>query len=472
MTSRVSRPGPASAALAMLFAALAVYGCWSFPGLVARWGVSWPGVALLLGWSGVAAWALSLVAHRPGRAEWAGLAVVALLLRMAALLTIAGRVSPSDPHWYLVLARHVLDGRGLGLFDPSMRHWAWAEFPPAYPLLLAAWGAVAGLSAPSVLALSTLLDLGAAVLLARLGRRLGEPGAGRAAAALYLVWPSTLLSAPLAQKESLVVVLVLCLAHGWLSADKPGPRAALAIGVPAALLALCQPGMAALAALFGVAQLPRLRWRRLVGIGAGGAAVAVAVMLPWWWRNWTLFHAFVPLTSIGGLSLWIGENPHATGNWMPYPAALVGLGELDISHAAGRLATGWMAQHPIEVVRLYIAKFLRALGVAQFALVRLAAMRPAPAAGVTAALLPVSYLAHLVLLGGGAASLLLRRDPRLAALLLAVVAQLLLFGVWFEFSERHRELLTPFLLLGIAAAVARLRRRTAPAARVWARPAA
>lgn len=472
MTGRAFRSDPAAAALAMLFAALALYGCWSFPGLVARWGVSPLGIALLLGWSVVAGWAVSLVSRTPGRGEWAGFALVALLLRLAALAITAGRESPSDPHWYLVLARHVLDGQGLTLFDPSMQHQVWAEFPPAYPLLLAVWGTVAGLSSWSVLALSTLLDLGAAVLIARLGRRLGDAGPGRGAAALYLVWPSTLLSAPLAQKESLVVLLVLLLVHGWMAAERARWRTALAIGVPAALLALTQPGMAAFAGLFGLAQLPRLGWRRLSGIAASGALVAVAAMLPWWWRNWMLFHAFVPLTSIGGLSLWIGENPQATGNWMPYPRALLGLGELDCARAAGHLATAWMAQHPLGVLRLNAAKLVRAGGVAQFALVRLAAMRPAPAQAITAALLPVSQLAHLLLLGGGAAALAFRRDPRFTALLLAIIAQLLLFGVWFEFSERHRELLTPFLLLGTAMAAAAFRRRTAPIAPFSVQPAA
>jgi hypothetical protein len=32
-------------------------------------------------------------------------------------------------------------------------------------------------------------------------------------------------------------------------------------------------------------------------------------------------------------------------------------------------------------------------------------------------------------------------------LIAACLIQLMFFGVWFEFSERHREFLTPFLLL-------------------------
>ena len=110
---------------------------------------------------------------------------------------------------------------------------AYAEFPPAYPLLLAGWGAVAGLSPFAVLTLSTLLDALAAALIAGLGRRMGAGRAGRAAAALYLIWPSVVFDAPLAQKESLEIVLVLALAHGWLGARRVDWRAALRIGLPA-----------------------------------------------------------------------------------------------------------------------------------------------------------------------------------------------------------------------------------------------
>lgn len=43
-----------------------------------------------------------------------------------------------------------------------------------------------------------------------------------------------------------------------------------------------------------------------------------------------------------------------------------------------------------------------------------------------------------------------RRNP-LPAILIAGIAQILLFGIWFEFDERHRYFLTPILLLCAAA---------------------
>ena len=444
----------AGALLAVPLAALALYGCWSIPGLVARWGGSPAGGVLFGGWLLTAAWCLAGTVRVRSPREWAAFATIALAMRLASLALVAGRVSPGDPHSYGELARHLLAGEGIYLDDPAMDARVWAEFPPVYPLLLAAWGAVAGLSGLSVLTLSTLLDGGAAWLIARLGRRLGEARAGAAAAALYLIWPSVVLNAPLAQKESLELLIVLALVHGWLGAsERAAWRSVVAIGVPAGLLALTQPGMAALAALFGLAQTGRIGWRGVIVTGASAAAVAALVMLPWWIRNWQVFHAFVPLTSVGGLSLWVGENAEATGNWMPYPESVRHLPELENARRAGALAVEWMRAHPGEVVRLNAAKFVRAVGVGQFPLVRLSAMRPGVVPAVLAALLPLTHGSQVAMLATGAASLWRRRMPVLVWLLLAVVAQLVLFGVWFEFGERHRELLTPFLLLAVAVSV-------------------
>ena len=446
--------------LATLFGALAVYGCWSTPGLVARWGMSSASVALLCAWAMAAAFALSTAVRMPKRGELLGFAAVTLALRIGSMLIAGGRVSPGDSQQYLALAHNLLAGRGLVVADPYMRLDVRALYPPLYPLLLAAWGAVAGLSAPSLLMLSTVIDLLAAWVIARVGARCGSARAGIAAAALYLIWPSTLFDAPLAQKESLEVLLIATLALGWVDAARVDWRTAARIGVPAGLLALCQPGQAALAALFSLAAAHRLGWARVVTLGARASGVAMLVLLPWWLRNARTFGEFVPLTSAGGLSLWVGENPRATGNWMPYPPTLAGLPELAYGRAAAGLAMDWMVHHPLDVARLNATKFVRAMGVAQSGLVRLAAMRPALRESTSAALLPVSQASHLLLLVAASAALALRRIPRLAIVLLAAcMAQLLIFGLWFEFGERHRDFVTPFLLLAVAASV---RPRTAP----------
>jgi hypothetical protein len=173
------------------------------------------------------------------------------------------------------------------------------------------------------------------------------------------------------------------------------------------------------------------------------------VLVPWWVRNWTVFHAFVPLTTASGASLWIGNNPDATGNWQPPPPALKGIPELAYGKRIGAIAVEWIRTHPVGFVRLTLTKFVRASGIAQFGVTRLVAMGPPVPRVLAAALWPLSMLAHLALLGGAAFKLGPRLPFTLVLLIAACGLQLMLFGMWFEFGERHREFVTPFLLLAL-----------------------
>jgi hypothetical protein len=431
------------AALAVLF----LYALVSLPGFAARWGWSAGGFALLIGWAGAAAAGVWAFARRPGWPSFVGMALVIAVLRGGSAAVAAGRISPGDPHAYVELARNLLLHGDFGIYDAGFGVYFHAFYPPLYPLLLAGWGAVLGFSTVSILMLGTLIDGAAAVLIALLGRRLGDGAAGARAAWLYLVWPSVVFSAPLAQKEGFCALLVLALALAWLRSAGSW-RTAAAIGVPAGLLALTQPGQAPLAALLGL-----VLWRR-IGFGAvmrrGLAAVpfAVLVMLPWWLRNAAVFGGFVPLTSAGGVSLWVGNNPQATGNWMPSPPELHGLGERETGTRASGLALAWIRSDPLGFVRLTLTKVVRACGVGIFGVVRLEAMSPTIARPLAALLWPVSHLGHAALLALAAWRAGSRAVP--SALVLLVVAsglQVALFGVWFEFGERHREFVTPFLLL-------------------------
>jgi hypothetical protein len=430
-------------ALVLLF----LYALVSLPGFAARWGWSAGGFALLIGWAGAAAAGVRAFARRPDWPSLVGMALVIAVLRGGSAAIAAGRVSPGDPHAYVELARNLLLQGDFGIYDPGFGVYFHAFYPPLYPLLLAGWGAILGFSTGSILVLGTLIDGAAAMLIALLGRRLGDGVAGARAAWLYLVWPSVVFSAPLAQKEGFCAVLVLALALAWLRPGN-GWRTAAAIGVPAGLLALTQPGQAPLAALLGL-----MLWRR---IGAAGAArrglaalpFAVLVMLPWWLRNAVVFGSFVPLTSAGGVSLWVGNNPQATGNWMPSPPALHGLGERETGTRASTMALAWIRSDPLGFARLTATKFVRACGVGIFGVVRLEAMMPALPRPLAALLWPVSQLGHAALLALAAWRSGSRAVPPALVLLVAACGlHLAVFGVWFEFGERHREFVTPFLLL-------------------------
>ena len=426
---------------------LLLYGLAALPDLHARWGVSIGSIAAILGWIALAAFGFALLRDMPRRRSFALLALALMAVRVVFALLAVGRTSTGDPNAYLNLAKGLLAGHGLVIYEPFFGS-AWrALFPPLYPLLLAGWGALFGFSTPSVLALGTLTDAATAWLIVRLGTRLGSAVAGRRAAWLYLLWPSVLFSAPLAQKESLCALLILALALTWVQ-PRAGWRGAVALGVPAGLLALTQPGEAPLAALFGLVLVGRIGLWRVLATGLRGAVIAGIVLLPWWIRNAMLFHAFVPLTTASGASLWIGNNPDATGNWEPPPIALKGIPEMAYGPRIQALAVEWIRTHPTGFVRLTATKFVRACGVAEFGVTRLVAMGPPFPRLLAAALWPIAQLSHLALLGGAAARL--GRVPVTLMLLIAACGlQLLLFGVWFEFGERHREFVTAFLLLAL-----------------------
>jgi len=431
------------AALAVLF----LYALVSLPGFATRWGWSIGGFALLIGWAGAAAAGVWAFARHPRWPSLVGMALVLAALRCGSAIIADGHVSPGDPHAYVELARNLLLHGDFGIYEPYLGIYFHAFYPPLYPLLLAGWGAVLGFSTGSILAFGTLIDGTAAVLIALLGRRLGDAAAGCRAAWLYLVWPSIIFSAPLAQKEGLCAVLVLVLALGWLRAGTDW-RGAARIGIPAGLLALTQPGQAPLAALLGLVLWRQIGLARVVRRGLAAVPFAILVMLPWWLRNALVFGGFVPLTSAGGVSLWVGNNPQATGNWMPSPPELHGLGERDVGARSSALAIAWIKSDPLAFIRLTATKFVRACGVGIFGVVRLEAMTPTIGKALAAMLWPVSHLGHAALLALAAWRAGSRAVPPALVLLVAACGlQLALFGVWFEFGERHREFVTPFLLL-------------------------
>lgn len=432
-----------SAALAVLF----LYALVSLPGFGARWGWSASGLLLFAGWAGAAAAGVRAFTRRPGPASLLGMALVIGALRFGAAVLSDGRISPGDPHAYVELARNLVLHGDFGVYERFLRVYCRGFYPPLYPLLLAGWGGVLGFSTGSLLVFGTLIDGAAAMLIALLGARLGSGAAGCRAAWLYLVWPSVVFSAPLAAKEGFCAVLVLALALAWLS-ERGGWRAAVLLGLIAGMLALTQPGQAPLAALIGLVLWRRIGFVAVIRRGLMAVPVALLVMLPWWVRNWLVFGVFMPLTSAGGLSLWVGNNAHATGNWMQYPDELRDMPEIAAGKRAGALALAWIRSDPVGFVRLTATKAVRACGVGIFGVVRLEAMSPSIGRSLAAALWPVSHLSHAALLALGAWRAGSRAVPSTLLLLVAACGlQLALFGMWFEFGERHRDFVTPFLLL-------------------------
>ena len=447
--------------LRLLLALFAAYAVWTIPSLLARWGAVPAGLWWLALWGGLAAVAMPIARGRwRGRPLGIALIALAVLLRAPALLLMDRHVPAGDALFYVGLARDLLAGRGLVFVDPLSGVVFRALYPPVYPLLLAGVGAVFGLGQVVLAVTNLACDGAAAWLIVRIGGRLGSRRGGLAAAWLYLIWPTFLFATPFAQKEPLVTLLVLAITHRLLRlADGPArPRDGMLLGLLGGLLALTQPGLATLPALLGLALLPALGLRPLLRVAAFALPALLLVMAPWWIRNALVLHQFVPLTSTAGLGLWIGNNPHATGNWMAMPPDILPLSELAQSARAAAVASAWIAAHPVAALLLNAAKLVRAFGIEHYTLVRLDMVTPDLPPMLPGQFLPMLQGALIAVLTAAAALFgRLRHAPhgdRLVLLTAALFAQIMLFDIWFEFGERHRYCVMPFLFLVIGLSLA------------------
>lgn len=400
------------------------------------------------------------LARRPGpfvpQADWPvllGVVALAMLLRLWSANLASGVGLGADPMNYANLARAVLDGRGLVTSDWQYGEGLRAYFPPLYPLLLAGWWGLFGQSIAATVVLHTLVDAAAAAALASAGRRIGQARAGIAAGLAYFAWPAFALAAGVPQKEGLTVLLVVLMLRalaGWLQAPPDEARRwrhGLQLGLWWGLLALTQASLVLAPAAVALV----LAWQRGIGpvvrLGLTAVPALLVVLAPWWLRNWLLFGAFVPFTTASGMMV----NAAWRDARLPFPPGLFDLPEPQRGAVMGELARARILSEPVAFLREALHSMALGFAYEEASLARFRHTTPPISPADHAALAPLLQGAWAALLLSAAAGAVQRWRQRLAdpvvlyalALLGAVVA----VNLWFEFGERHRLLLTPFLLL-------------------------
>jgi 4-amino-4-deoxy-L-arabinose transferase-like glycosyltransferase len=109
---------------------------------------------------------------------------------------------------------------------------------------------------------------------------------------------------------------------------------------------------------FGVRRTEQ--WRRRCLPALVILSFMVVTIAPWAIRNYVLLGRFVPLTSQGGLSLWIANNPEADGSGLgdhfsPVPQFDV-LPEVERGRAYQKLAIGFIAENPARFAELMLRR--------------------------------------------------------------------------------------------------------------------
>lgn len=429
-------------AVAVAAALVLVVGFWKAPDLFAA--------AAVLVWA--AAMALGLRAAHDPMGNWQTLVAVAalsLLIRVWSVWLASGVALGADPMNYTHLAQALMEGRGMVVDDWRYGQDLRAYFPPLYPLLLAGFWTLFGASAWSTLAMNTAIDIAAAWTLRDAANRLGKgPAWGNAAALVYLAYPAFALSAGIPQKESLTLLFVVLLLRetaAWLVDGRwgHGPR----LGAWWGALALTQPSLA----VAPVAIALVLAWQRGLGptlrLGLTALPALFAVMLPWWVRNWLLFGQFVPFTTASGFM----TNAILQRLAVPFPPGLFDLPEPERSAVIGKLARARIAGNPLS----FLGETLRAQAVGfayeEASLARFRHTTPPISVADHARLAPLLQFSWLVLVAAALAGTWRQfRRREVGPIVCFCLALFLAIGatnVWFEFGERHRYVLTPFLVL-------------------------
>ncbi|MBX5436615.1 MAG: glycosyltransferase family 39 protein [Alicyclobacillaceae bacterium] len=251
---------------------------------------------------------------------WVGLALIA----MAACIRLYAVIRPHDMSLYgdmvhydhsarLLLDRHVFSFWG---------HQPDAYVTPGYPLFLALCYALANLhstaatwqiqTAQYVQALLSALTVGVLYWTSR--RPLARPWAV-AVSLMWTVYPPAVWSPLLLLTETLYLFLLMCFL--WLftvAAERRHPGWWLLCGIVLGLCGLVRPTVFPLVLSAGIYLLWRLRdglpGKRALACFAGHVAGFVLPLIPWWVRNFRVFHKLVLTDTEVGNPLLFGSDPY------------------------------------------------------------------------------------------------------------------------------------------------------------------
>jgi len=323
------------------------------------------------------------------RAPWS-IFWIALLVRIAYMtLARTWHMRPYEDHfafgYEMGRIARALD-TGFGYADPFRGHTgptAWV--PPIYPWILAAdfrlFGIYSSLSAWMILAFDSVLNALMVQTVWEIAGRCFNRRVALWSAWIWALYPAAMQYAVKWVWEmtlsaflfSWVIVLALRMRRvGENEGDgaRPGVRSWVTFGFVWGLIALTNPSICLFLPFCGIwvllgvrrAVLPRQFLAAVLS-----AFVFIGCLAPWTYRNWKVFHTFVPVRANFGVELYLGNGPGSTGLLMGYDHPFEDapqlrlyreMGEIAYAKMRGNLAKQWIRNDPghfatISLRRLY-----------------------------------------------------------------------------------------------------------------------
>lgn len=276
------------------------------------------------------------------------------------------------------IAHSVADGKGFSSpFRVDTGPTAWMT--PVYPLILAAIFKVFGVYTVDAWYASVVFNILCVTLtcipIYFAGRRIGGDkrgvALGASAAWLWAVFPNAILI-PVESMWEASLAALLGATILWATLALDDDRSWLGWSGYGLLWGFTLMTNASLGAVFPVLLVwlwwrARMQSRNVVPRVALTLVVTTLCCVPWTIRNYRVFHAFVPLRSVLGLQLWLGNNDQTEdifrGNLHPiYNEAerqhYIDIGEIAYMRGKHELALRYMFSHPSREAHLSWLRFV------------------------------------------------------------------------------------------------------------------
>lgn len=301
--------------------------------------------------------------------------LIALITRFAFLdyFRAAGQILNNDASDYNRIAFNLLGGHGFAL-EPGVPT---AFRPFGYPWFLAFIYAIFPNSVIAVQCVQILLGSLVVIPTYQLGRTLFNPVTAVVASlgvALHpVLWYLTALIAP----ETIALLAsmeLLWLAYQLTEKNHRSVWLWLGCALTGAIAILMRPEtlLLVLFLLFAYAWQFRGHAPRLLPLSTALFLAFLLAIMPPTLHNFTRFHDFIPMPTVGGVTFWGANNASVNGGWVmptaatwtegPAPASMRGWEELTEQASQDRFYDAsftWISQHPMDALRLIPKKLLR-----------------------------------------------------------------------------------------------------------------
>ena len=241
-----------------------------------------------------------------------------------------------------------------------------AYWPPGLPLEMSSlvWLFGTNWIVPVV---NNILLFGAVLVIChKLARHVVGIASAHVSALAITLWPNPIFATGLADKQQLVMVMMSGALYLYLRAHESqgtkSMRLAIAAGMCLGGATLTQPSHILFPGVLILLELCRgSTFGRTAAITAPLFLGIVLVVAPWTVRNYMILGHFIPVANTAGISLYVGNNPSATGTYVPV-AVLDGLDEVAANKKAAQLAIDWITSNPTKFVSLIVPKNIAFLG--------------------------------------------------------------------------------------------------------------